>query len=127
MSANNSSGPHAVKYGATRDYVLSLEVVLSDGEVMTTHAISPERRKAKDPETLEEKIYHGMPDLLKRYQKPMEEEKPFTMKNSSGYDLWRLHGNGLLDLTSLFVGSEGTLGIITEATLRLMPLSGKAL
>ncbi len=125
MIANNSSGPHAVKYGATRDYILSLEVVLSDGEVMTTHAISPERRKAEDPETLEENIYRVMPDLLKRYQKPMEEEKPFTMKNSSGYDLWRLQDNGLLDLTSLFVGSEGTLGIMTEATLRLMPLPGR--
>jgi len=130
MIANNSSGPHAVKYGATRDYVLSLEVVLSDGEVMTTGPVSVGEKAAgesKDLETLIQKIYRVMPDLLKQYRKPMEEEKPFTMKNSSGYDLWRLQGNGLLDLTSLFVGSEGTLGIISEAKLRLMPLSGKAL
>jgi len=125
MIANNSSGPHAVKYGATRDYVLSLEVVLSNGEMMTTRAIYPEGRASKDSETLEEKIYRMMPTLLKRYQKPMEEEKPFTMKNSSGYDLWRLQGNGRLDLTSLFVGSEGTLGIMTETKLRLMPLPGR--
>jgi len=130
MIANNSSGPRAVKYGATRDYVLSLEAVLANGEVISTGPVSLDRiltKEPKDPQTLEEKIYRVMPDLLKRYQKPIEEEKPFTMKNSSGYDLWRLQGNGLLDLTSLFVGSEGTLGIITEATLRLMPLSGKAL
>jgi len=125
MIANNSSGPHAVKYGATRDYVLSLEAVLSNGEVITTGAIYPEGRASKDSATLEEKIYHVMPDLLKRYQKPMEEEKPYTMKNSSGYDLWRLQGSGRLDLTSLFVGSEGTLGIMTEAKLRLMPLPGR--
>ncbi|MDO9124869.1 MAG: FAD-linked oxidase C-terminal domain-containing protein, partial [Deltaproteobacteria bacterium] len=49
------------------------------------------------------------------------------MKNSSGYDLWRLENNGFLDLTSLLVGSEGTLGILTEVKLRLMPLPGKAL
>jgi len=130
MIANNSSGPHAVKYGATRDYVLSLEAVLSNGEVITTGPVSLDRittQALKDPQTLEEKIYRLMPDLLKRYQKPMEEEKPFTMKNSSGYDLWRLQGDGFLDLTSLFVGSEGTLGIITEAKLRLMPLPGKVL
>ncbi len=130
MIANNSSGPHAVKYGATRDYVLSLEVVLSNGEVITTGPFPLERngpRGVKDLERLEDKIYRVMPDLLKQYRKPMEEEKPYTMKNSSGYDLWRLLGNGFLDLTSLFVGSEGTLGIITEAKLRLMPLSGKAL
>ena len=97
MVANNSSGPHAVKYGATRDYVLSLEVVLSNGEVITTGPVSPAgkaTRELKDSETLEDKIYRVMPDLLKRYSKPMEEEKPFTMKNSSGYDLWRLQGKG---------------------------------
>jgi len=126
MIANNSSGPHAVKYGATRDYVLSLEVVLSDGEVMTTRPVSLGRGESKDPETLEERIYGTMPGLLQEYRKPMEEEKPFTLKNSSGYDLWRLQGNGCLDLTSLFVGSEGTLGIITGARLRLVPLPGKA-
>lgn len=130
MVANNSSGPHAVKYGATRDYVLSLEVVLANGEAITTGPVSLDRittQALKDPQTLEEKIYRLMPDLLKRYQKPIEEEKPFTMKNSSGYDLWRLENNGFLDLTSLLVGSEGTLGILTEVKLRLMPLPGKAL
>jgi anaerobic glycerol-3-phosphate dehydrogenase C subunit len=126
MIANNSSGPHAVKYGATRDHVLSLEVVLSDGEVMTTRPVSLERGESKDPETLEERLYSTMPGLLQQYRKPMEEEKPFTLKNSSGYDLWRLQGNGCLDLTSLLVGSEGTLGIITGAKLRLVPLPGRS-
>jgi len=130
MIANNSSGPHAVKYGATRDYVLSLEVVLSNGELIQTGSARLAERSAqefKDLETLEAKIYRTLPETIRKYQKPMEEEKPFTMKNSSGYDLWRLHGNGFLDLTSLFVGSEGTLGIITEAKLRLMPLPVKVL
>jgi anaerobic glycerol-3-phosphate dehydrogenase C subunit len=126
MIANNSSGPHAVKYGATRDYVLSLEVVLSDGEVMTTRPVSLERGESENPETLEERIYRTMPGLLRQYRKPMEEEKPFTLKNSSGYDLWRLQRNRCLDLTSLFVGSEGTLGIITGAKLRLVPFPGRA-
>ncbi len=129
MIANNSSGPHAVKYGATRDYVLSLEVVLSNGEVITTGPVFPDdkARTLKDSETLEEKIHRVMPDLFQRYRKAMEEERPFTMKNSSGYDLWRLEKDGALDLTSLFVGSEGTLGIITETKLRLVPPPGKVL
>ncbi len=70
MVANNSSGMHAVKYGATKDYVLQLQVVLADGEI----------------------IRIGRP----------------VIKSSSGYDLCRL-----------IVGSEGTLGIVTEITLRL--------
>ena len=70
--AENSGGPRAVKYGVTKDWVLNLEVVLSDGSVIETGAN--------------------------------------TLKNSTGYNL-----------TSLMVGSEGTLGIVTEATLKLLP------
>ncbi|MFB0508048.1 MAG: anaerobic glycerol-3-phosphate dehydrogenase subunit C [Thermodesulfobacteriota bacterium] len=127
MIANNSSGPHAVKYGATRDYVLSLEVVLSTGEVIITGPVSLRGRKglqSTGSESFEDKIYRVIPDLLRRYRGPMEEEKPFTLKNSSGYDLWGLRDNGSLNLTPLFVGSEGTLGIITEAKLRLIPPPG---
>lgn len=70
MIANNASGVQTVKYGATKDHVLRLSVVLPDGEIIHTGCKS--------------------------------------VKSSSGYDL-----------TRLFVGSEGTLGVITEATLRL--------
>jgi glycolate oxidase len=69
MVATNASGMRAIKYGATRDYVLGLEVVLPTGEIIHTGTR--------------------------------------TLKNSSGYQLDRL-----------MVGSEGTLGVITEVTLR---------
>ena len=71
--AENSGGPRAVKYGVTKDWVLNLQVVLSDGQVIETGAN--------------------------------------TLKNSTGYNL-----------TALMVGSEGTLGVITRATLKLLPL-----
>ncbi|MBL7982438.1 MAG: FAD-binding protein [Flavobacteriales bacterium] len=71
--AENAGGPRAVKYGVTRDFVLNMEVVLPDGEIVWTGAN--------------------------------------TLKNATGYDL-----------TRLVVGSEGTLGIITKAVLRLVPL-----
>jgi len=122
MIANNSSGPHAIKYGATRDNVISLEVVLPSGEVVTTGPV----RGGKAPGNMGN-IYQGVADVLKRYTKPLEDEKPFTIKNSSGYDLWRIQKDGAMDLTSLFVGSEGTIGIITEAKVRLWPLPGKTL
>ncbi|MBK7945464.1 MAG: FAD-binding protein [Flavobacteriales bacterium] len=70
--AENAGGPRAVKYGVTRDFVLNLEVVLPNGDVIWTGAN--------------------------------------TLKNSTGYDL-----------TRLLVGSEGTLGVITKAVLRLVP------
>lgn len=71
--AESSGGPHAVKYGVTKDYVLNLEVVLADGSVIWTGAN--------------------------------------VLKNATG-----------LNLTQLMVGSEGTLGIITKALMRLLPL-----
>lgn len=130
MISNNSSGPHAVKYGTTRDYVRSLELVLSNGDVITTGPV-PLKEKDRKPEettgTLEGKIYQAVPEILERYHKTMRKEKPFTTKDSSGYHLWRLKDDGLMDLTSIFVGSEGTLGIVTAAKLKLMPIPVKAL
>ena len=70
MIANNASGVQTVKYGATKDYVMRLTVVLPRGQVIHTGCKAP--------------------------------------KSSAGYDL-----------TRLFVGSEGTIGVVTEATLRL--------
>ncbi|MDX2002143.1 MAG: FAD-linked oxidase C-terminal domain-containing protein [Chitinophagales bacterium] len=70
--AENSGGPKAVKYGVVKDYVLNLEVVLPNGEVIWTGAN--------------------------------------VLKNATGYNL-----------TQLMVGSEGTLGIITKAVLKLLP------
>ena len=70
--AENSGGPRAVKYGVVKDWVLNLEVVLPNGDIIWTGAN--------------------------------------TLKNSTGYNL-----------TQLFVGSEGTLGIITKVVLRLIP------
>ncbi|MDZ4666678.1 MAG: FAD-linked oxidase C-terminal domain-containing protein [bacterium] len=70
--ALSSGGPRAVKYGTTRDYVLNLEVVLANGEVIMTGAN--------------------------------------TLKYSTGFNL-----------THLFIGSEGTLGVVTKIVLKLIP------
>jgi FAD/FMN-containing dehydrogenase/Fe-S oxidoreductase len=122
MIANNSSGPHAIKYGDTRDNVLSLEIVLPDGEVITTGPVPGGKVPGRAGV-----IYQGVAEVLKRFEQPLKDEKPFTIKNSSGYGLWRILSDDSMDLTSLLVGSEGTLGIITEAKVKLWSLPEKTL
>jgi anaerobic glycerol-3-phosphate dehydrogenase C subunit len=130
MIANNSSGPHAVKYGTTRDYVLSLEVVLGNGEIITTGPVTltDEEVASRGPfKTLRQTIYGKIPDILARYRHALKEERPRTTKDSSGYHLWRVKKDQRLDLTPLLVGSEGTLAVVVSAKLQLVPIQAQAL
>ena len=130
MIANNSSGPHAVKYGTTRSQVSSLELVLTSGEIVQTgpRALPAGAGDTSGvPQTLEERLYRNIPVILNNYSKYMEPERPFTTKNSCGYHVWDLIEDGFIDLTPMLVGSEGTLALVSEATLRLMPIPKKTL
>jgi anaerobic glycerol-3-phosphate dehydrogenase C subunit len=130
MIANNSSGPHAVKYGTTRSHIKSLELILANGEIIQTgkkpllHGVPAEFIA---PGTMEKEIYRNLPECINKYEKYLEQERPFTSKNSCGYHIWDLLTENSLDLTPLLVGSEGTLALVSEATLKLSPLPGKAL
>lgn len=122
MIANNSSGPMSVKYGTTRKHVESLEMVLTNGDVIRTGPLRLDQT-AGSMGAREGEIYGVVAEALKRYSQALVEERPFATKDSSGYHLWEVHReDGSLDLTPLIVGSEGTLGIVTQATLRLMPI-----
>lgn len=112
MVANNSSGLRTLKYGSTIDYVLGLRVALPGegvrplGTVPLEEALSGEGRTKK------------VASLLVENQKAIAEERPRVTKNSSGYRLERAVHDGLLDLAALLVGSEGTLGVVTETSIR---------
>lgn len=128
MIANNSSGPHAVKYGTTRTHVKALELVLTSGEVIKTGR-RPVRRTttAERLDSLGDRLYRDVPRILENYQGYLEPERPYTTKNSCGYHVWDLLEEGTIDLTPMLVGSEGTLALVSEATLQLSPLPEKAL
>jgi FAD/FMN-containing dehydrogenase/Fe-S oxidoreductase len=122
MIANNSSGPMSVKYGTTRAYVESVEVVLANGEIMVTGPFPPGEPRGREG-SRERHIYGEILRILESYKDAMARERPFCTKDSSGYHLWGVMCcDGSVDLTPLIVGSEGTLGIVTKATLRLMPI-----
>ena len=109
MLANNASGPQSIKYGATKDNVDSLEIILSDGTIFNT---------SHPP-----KIFlDSLKDLVLSHQTLIQKYQPKTKVNSSGYNLFELYQNEKINLPKLFIGSEGTLGIITKAKIRLQPL-----
>jgi len=117
--ANNASGEKTLKYGATRGFVKSLRVVLANGEVIETFRLSKrELNKKLGLSTFEGELYRSLDALLEENRNLIEKLDLAVTKNSAGYDLLDIkRRDGSFDLTPLIVGSQGTLGIITEITL----------
>lgn len=117
--ANNAAGEKSVKYGDTRSYVKSLRVVLANGEVIETERLSKrELNKKLGLATFEGEIYRALDALLEEQQSLLDKVDFAITKNAAGYDIFDVrHKDGSFDLTPLFVGSQGTLGIVTEITL----------
>jgi FAD/FMN-containing dehydrogenase len=117
--ANNAAGEKSVKYGNTREYVKNLRVVLANGEVIETKRLSKrEVNKKLGLATFEGEIYRNLDVLFEENQDLINSIKFDVTKNAAGYALGEVRKkDGSLDLTPLFVGSQGTLGIVTEATL----------
>ncbi len=115
MIATNAAGAHGLKYGATKDHVESIDVVLSNGE----------RATIGDPRLSSPTLFQirkELDDLLKPNRELIHRRFPNVAKNSSGYNLIDTIAGESLDLRKLLVGSEGTLAIIAGAKLRLAPL-----
>ncbi|HUD10108.1 MAG TPA: FAD-binding oxidoreductase [Candidatus Saccharimonadales bacterium] len=120
--AKNSSGDKSFKYGDTRTFVQSLRVVLANGEVIDTQPLGKrELNKKLGLATFEGEIYRAMDALLEENRETIEGMRRGVTKNTAGYDLLDIKTKNGFDLSPLFVGSEGTLGIITEITLDTLP------
>lgn len=121
MIANNSGGEKTLAYGKTEKYVRQLKVVLADGK---EHVIKPltadELHVKMRQDTFEGHLYHGIFELIQENAEVIRKAKPDVTKNSAGYALWNVWDGKTFDLTRLIVGSQGTLGIVTEATLGLV-------
>ena len=122
MLSNNSAGPHTLRYGSVKDNVHAVRMHYPDGAWLNVEALadgdpSVEAMLARHPALLE------TVSIVKQHADLIRSKKPKVSKNSTGYNLFGLVDGleqGILDLPKLFVGSEGTLGVISEATLRLV-------
>lgn len=123
MVANNSAGEKSLTYGKTERYVTALKMVLRDGNEYEFKKLSRAELEAKKMQTnLEGEVYRRTEALIKDNIDLIEEAKPKVSKNSAGYGLWNVWDkeHDTFDLTQLFVGAQGTLGLNTEVSLRLV-------
>ncbi|WP_323170956.1 FAD-linked oxidase C-terminal domain-containing protein [Natrialba sp. PRR66] len=133
---NNSTGAHSLTYGKTDAYIESVEAVLADGTVTEFGAVTRDEIDDRaDPDgDLEARIYAEVARILDEDAELVDETYPDLKRNVSGYNLDRLvaeyRGETLpggeetgepktVNLARLLAGSEGTLAIVTEATVSL--------
>lgn len=126
MIGNNSSGTHSVRFGTTRDHVRALQAVLADGTRVRLEPVSdPERARRAQLGTAEGAIYRGLPEIAARHRAVIERDHPRFWRQAGGYRLdWLTRDGEPFDLAKFVVGSEGTLVLVTEAELDLIPRPG---
>lgn len=125
MIGNNASGEKSLQHGPTSANVDRLKVVLSDGN---EYEFGPLTRagltaKLKQP-GFEGDLYRGVTRILEDNKHLISTGHPRTRKNAAGYALWELWNEDrtIFNMARLFIGSQGTLGIMTAAELKLVEL-----
>lgn len=123
MVANNSGGEKSLIYGSTEKYVDSLRAVMSDGiEYEFKKLTRTELEEKKALNSFEGEFYRTFSALIEENHTVIENARPQVSKNSAGYLLWNVWdpADDTFDITRVISGSQGTLGIITSITLRLV-------
>ncbi len=122
---NNSGGEKTLAYGKTERYVTALKVVFADGVEREVRPLTEaELKKKVRQKNFEGEVYRKLSALITKNAKAITAARPQVSKNSAGYALWNVWDaeRKVFDVTKLFVGAQGTLGMVTEATFRLVPV-----
>lgn len=124
MVANNSGGELSLQYGKTINFVNELKVVFSDGNEYVVKPLNKaELVRKMSQNDFEGHIYKKVFQLVEKHYDHIKAAKPKVSKNSTGYNIWDIwdRETGVFDLTKAIVGSQGTLGLVTDIKFRLVP------
>jgi FAD/FMN-containing dehydrogenase/Fe-S oxidoreductase len=124
MCGNNSAGSHSIAYGKTLDHVLELRCLLADGSEVVLGDLGPAALEAKRRGNgLEGQIYREVGRIVGQHTEEIRARYPTIMRRVSGYNLDELvsRPGRPFGLHRLAVGSEGTLVVVVEMKMRLVP------
>lgn len=119
----NASGSLWLRHGSTRQYVKSVQCVLATGEVVELgqHPLQGDGVLPDGQPDLAWHLGRKVSSVLERHREAIEKGRPKAVSNAPGYQLHDLVRDGQIDLAKLMCGAEGTLGILTEATIETSP------
>ena len=138
MIGNNTSGTRSIVYGKTIDSVISCKIALADGTVIDCEDLDEEGWKEKEKiEGMEGAVYQGVRHIVEQNKQEIKDRYPKVMRRVSGYNLDEFvdgagytgdiggrpnGGHRKWNLSNLIIGSEGTLGYLLEAKIKLTEL-----
>ena len=124
MVSTDASGQGSCLYGKTRDHVLELTTVLADGIVWRSHPLRNEELREVQRRSDRVGAIHRAVDTIEReHREEIEAGFPRLNRCLTGYDLAHIRDReGRFDLNAVLCGSEGTLGILAEAKLNVLPI-----
>lgn len=118
---NNASGSLSGRYGDMSEWVHQLEVVLANGDILQTERISKrDLNKKKGMQTLEGEIYRNLDNLIEDNKQLIADKLVSDVRDNVGYSAIAKvkQKDGSFDLTPLIIGSQGTLGVVSEMILK---------
>lgn len=133
MIGNNCAGEKTLRYGKMENFIKSAKWIFSDGNEYEVKPLLKDALEAKMAQgDFEGNLYKQVYELLRNNRQVIQDARPKVSKNSAGYYLWNITRPSLtndeggmedyFDLNKLLVGSQGTLGILTEAEVELVPV-----
>lgn len=124
MVNNNSGGEKSLEYGKTDKYVPELKFVFADGVERVVKPLKKDQLDKKMAQKdFEGKVYKQLFELIEKNYDKIQAARPLVSKDSTGYHLWNVWNRetGIFDLTQAIIGAQGTLGLVTESTFKLVP------
>lgn len=123
MVNNNSGGEKSLEFGKTDKYVPEMKFVFADGVERVVKPLTKAQLAAKMGQgDFEGRVYKELYELIEANYDKIQAARPNVSKDSTGYHLWNVWNREteIFDLTQAIIGAQGTLGLVTETTFKLV-------